>query len=110
MAAQTTNTAWPADVIPRYLTVGGSSLGRDDIAVDITCTRTVRGKGRYDQEVGDITLIARCSGCYECDEATYEGLYLDHVEPAQKSFCGDRSRTWAQSHAEKCRAMPTPTT
>jgi len=110
MTTQTTTTAWPAGVIARYLTVAGSSLSRDDITVDITCTQTAREKGRYDQQVGDITLIAHCSGCSDRDETTYEGLYLDQVEPVLKSFYGDRSRTWAQEHAEACRAMPKPTT
>ncbi|MFD6656888.1 hypothetical protein ACFWEB_17310 [Streptomyces parvus] len=104
----TTQTAWPENVIARYLTVGGSSLGRDDLAVDITCTQTAREKGRHNQEVGDITLVAHCSGCSDRDETTYEGLYLDLVEPVLKSFYGDHSREWAQSHAETCRAIPKP--
>ncbi|MFJ6238867.1 hypothetical protein ACIQH0_32850 [Streptomyces griseus] len=104
----TTQTAWPENVIARYLTVAGSSLGRDDIAVDITRTRTAREKGRHDQQVGDITLVADCSGCSERDETTYEGLYLDLVEPVLKTFYGDHTRKWAQSHAETCRAIPKP--
>ena len=109
MTTPTETTAWPEDVIARYLTVAGSSLSRDDIAVGITCIQTAREKGRYDQEVGDITLVAQCSGCSDRDETTYEGLYLDLVEPVQKSDYGDHSRAWAQSHAATCRAMPKPT-
>lgn len=103
-----TQTAWPENVIARYLTVAGSSLGRDDLAVDITCIQTARKKGRNGEEVGDITLVAHCSGCSDRDEATYEGLYLGLVEPVLKSFYGNHSREWAQEHAETCRAIPKP--
>lgn len=105
----TQTNAWPENVIARYLTVAGSSLGRDDIAVDITCTQTAHEKGRDGEEVGDITLIAQCSGCFDRDESTCEGLYLNLVEPVLKTFYGDHSREWAQAHAETCRAIPKPT-
>lgn len=98
-----TQTAWPENVIARYLTVAGSSLGRGDIAVDITCTQTAR-----EPEGGDITLVAHCSGCSDRDETTYKGLYLDRIGPVLKSFYGDHTREWAQEHAETCRAIPKP--
>lgn len=104
----TVQTAWPENVIARYLTFAGSSLGRDDIAVDITCTQTERKKGRNGEVVGDITLVAHCSGCADRDGTTYEGLYLDLVEPVLKSSYGDHTREWAQEHAETCRAIPKP--
>ncbi|MFI0005751.1 hypothetical protein ACH4NR_36945 [Streptomyces globisporus] len=103
-----THTPWPTGVIARYLTVAGSSLSRDDIAVDITCTQTAREKGRNDQEVGDITLVAHCSGCSDRDETTYEGLYLALVGTVLESFYGDHTREWAQTHAQTCRAIPKP--
>ncbi|MEU3656427.1 hypothetical protein AB0E67_27195 [Streptomyces sp. NPDC032161] len=98
-----TTTAWPTGVIARYLTVGGAT-------VDITTqTQITRKEDRDHRTVGDIALAAQCTGCTDSHESTYEGLYINLVGPVLESFYGERTREWAQAHAEKCRAMPKPT-
>ncbi|WP_327268795.1 hypothetical protein OG233_14055 [Streptomyces sp. NBC_01218] len=95
----TQTTVWPEGVIARYLTVAGSSLGREDIAVDIT----------YTSRSG--WLIATCGGCGLVARTNTDGYLYDTPEEEQARI--DRalpaSRADAQSHAETCRAMPAPT-
>lgn len=103
MAPQT--TTWPENVAARYLTAGGA-------AVDITVQTQITCEGDRDRggdAVGDITLAARCTGCKNSDESTYEGLYVNRVDPVLESFYGEGICAWAQAHAETCRAMPKPT-
>ncbi|MCX5145119.1 hypothetical protein [Streptomyces sp. NBC_00338] len=102
MTTQTETTAWPEGVIARYLTVGGAT-------VDITHGEIVREKGdEYSSPVGDLMLAARCSGCGDGDEKTFEGLYLLRLGAVLKTGYGEDVREWAQDHAETCRALPNP--
>ncbi|MFD3741060.1 hypothetical protein [Streptomyces sp. NPDC058629] len=104
----TTKTAWPTNVIARYLTVAGSSLGRDDIAVDITHRdETQDGKKK--------ATCATCTGCRSTTVQTWADSFPNHRRPGVTEFQnqdkGDRAaRAWAQKHAESCRALPEPTT
>jgi hypothetical protein len=97
-----TRTAKSERIIARYLTVGGAT-------VDITET------GPRDSVVLQVT-VAACGGCpAEQREQWRDGFYdysyafhpvtrEDAVARAEKE-----AREWAQSHAEKCRALPRPT-
>jgi hypothetical protein len=87
-----TPTAWPKGVIARYLTVGGQALADPNATVDIT----------HDSD----TTVTWCRGCKAGRDfywATYEGRYDNGCDGADSA-----ARTWAQAHAEKCRAMPKP--
>jgi hypothetical protein len=107
---QQTPAAWPENVIARYLTLAGSSLGRDDLTVDITeIDRDERGGGVYQ-------TVASCSGCLKEERLQWEdGFYdyssrfqqLSREESIQRSET--KAHNWAQAHAETCRAMPKPT-
>ncbi|MGQ4733443.1 hypothetical protein ACUN3E_38015 [Streptomyces sp. Ju416(a)] len=96
----TTQTAWPENVIARYLTVAGSSLGRNDIAVDIT----------HDTLTADDTkpnvTYAKCSGCSAYNNAEWASR-ADRWDNGS-TWADSDARTWAQSHAETCRAIPKP--
>lgn len=95
--------AWPEGVIARYLTVGGAS-------VDLT-----HGNRTYptDDGIGENRnhTTATCTGCPATEEfshwrAVKRMTFDDKVrdpEAAERD-----ARKWAQSHAEKCRAMPDP--
>lgn len=74
--------AWPDDVIARYLTVGGAALGREDLVVDVVDN----GEDSYWR------YNTACAGCPRAD------MHSDL----------DGAHRWAQSHAEKCRALPRP--
>ncbi|WP_037839947.1 hypothetical protein [Streptomyces sp. NRRL S-337] len=89
-----TQTDWPEGVITRYLTVGGATV---DIRIDA-------GRGFAN---------AACTGCNATHEPfDYHGYYLDceysPVEAEEKALEAARedAAKWAQTHAEKCRAMP----
>lgn len=72
---------WPAGVIARYLTVGGST-------VDISFV-----EGRM------VICEADCLGCGGSD---WIGVWESPVNNE------DGCRAWAQGHASTCRAMPRP--
>ncbi|GCD44148.1 NUDIX domain-containing protein [Streptomyces paromomycinus] len=76
---------WPEGVFARYLTVAGAT-------VDLI--------KRYDAwSVPDpVGVLSRCSGCWR-DEI--------HATDPTDDFERE-SRTWAQQHAEQCRALPRP--
>lgn len=82
--------------IARYLTVAGSSLGREDLAVDVV----------YTSSTGWIT--ATCAGCDASERTSTNGLIYDtpEEEQARVDKALPHARPWAQSHAETCRAMP----
>lgn len=87
-------TAWPAGVIARYLTKAAEILG-DDITVDVAET-----------EQG---YQARCRGCqYTSFDYTSEYALRVVDERAYARPTDLLAGDWAQSHAEKCRAMPRP--
>lgn len=95
-AAET--TPWADGVIARYITVAGAALGRDDLAVVIT----------YTSDSGWIT--ATCAGCGHVDRTDTGGLLDDSPEKEAERVEENlpASRAQAQSHAEKCRALPRP--
>ncbi len=86
--------------ITSYLTVSGSDLGRQELAVEIAYA-TLNGM-----------LTATCAGCGETEGTSTHGLFSDTPEEEQARIDKElpTARRWAQSHAEKCRAMPKPTT
>lgn len=90
------STAWPPGVIARYLAVGGAT-------VDIT------QRPRYIDSSQLLDGIATCVGCgtrQRFDDVPED--CLGGPEHALNCNTG-AARTWAQSHAETCRAMPKPT-
>ncbi|MFI1562173.1 hypothetical protein ACH4ZX_03765 [Streptomyces sp. NPDC020490] len=99
---QPTPAPWPESVIARYLTVGGAT-------VDLT-----ERSGYYNRTEPTETYVA-CGGCLATHtvEWGWSG-YADEYDLPQDNFDegGKRStpkaREWAQSHAERCRAMPRP--
>jgi hypothetical protein len=89
---------WGSDVIARYLTVAGSSLSREDLTVDIT----------YASHSG--LLTATCNGCGDTEWTSTGGRTYDPPEKEDERVekALPESRLLAQTHAEKCRAMPPP--
>ncbi|MFI8191394.1 hypothetical protein ACIF8T_21665 [Streptomyces sp. NPDC085946] len=85
--------------IARYLTVAGSSLAREDLAVDIV----------YTSSTGWIT--ATCAGCGASERTDPGGYVYDtpEEEQARVDKALPHARPWAQSHAGTCRALPGPT-
>jgi hypothetical protein len=94
-------TTWPEGVIARYLTVAGSALGREDLSVD------VRHDTFYLSDIEPNVTVARCGGCdaYRTEEWKAHA----HRVSNGSSEADAEAREWAQSHAEKCRALPRPT-
>ncbi len=98
-------TAWPEGVIARYLTVGGAT-------VDLT------EESAYYIPTPPTQTRAQCSGCgdRETKEWGFNILAHENGRPQPDEFdeggryTTPRLRRWAQRHAEKCRAMPKPTT
>jgi hypothetical protein len=92
-------TAWPEGVIARYLTVGGA-------AVDIT------EHGPRDDEASASETSASCRGCdtqrwIEWRKHPHPGEWITTTQAAEDAE--QSARSWAQAHAETCRAMPRPT-
>ncbi|MET9813179.1 hypothetical protein [Streptomyces sp. NPDC006355] len=83
-------------VLARYLTVAGSALAREDLAVDIV----------YTSSTGWIT--STCAGCGTSERTSTNGYVYDtpEEEQARVDKALPNARPWAQSHAETCRAMP----
>ncbi|MGW3196297.1 hypothetical protein ACWDBD_17260 [Streptomyces sp. NPDC001118] len=78
--------AWPDGVIARYLTVGGAHVDLTEAANEITGT------------------------CHGCPDENHRFDFDPMCEGLRMvSFAKSQASTWAQSHAEKCRAMPRPT-
>jgi hypothetical protein len=96
----TTNptTPWPDGVIARYLTLAGSALAREDLAVEIA----------YTSSTGWIT--ATCAGCGTSERTDPGASIYDTPEEEQVRVekALPNARPWAQAHAEKCRALPRP--
>ncbi|MER8004788.1 hypothetical protein [Streptomyces sp. NPDC094149] len=82
--------------IARYLTVAGSSLGREELAVDVV----------YASGTGWITATCACCGASERTDTG--GLIYDtpEQEQARVDEALPSARPWAQAHAETCRALP----
>ncbi|MEU4256288.1 hypothetical protein AB0B42_00590 [Streptomyces fradiae] len=97
-------TAWPKGVIARYLTVAGSALGRDDLTVDVETVTTVDYDDPY-------ATRSTCRACAARDERDYDQYrnYRDYgAEAVRARASQDDARSWAQAHAETCRALPRP--
>ena len=96
---ETTQTVWPEGVIARYLTVGGAT-------VDLSHAAGHSGTTYETQAV--------CSGCPDKKAAShwrgsgssFNGTY---TEEHRSDLADKEARTWAQAHAERCRAVPRPT-
>lgn len=100
MSTQTAE--WPEGVIAHYLTIVGEALRDPSIAVDVMEERSA--------VPDDEGYRAICSACGESEFYDYgrtvEAMRRPQVFPAEAERL---ARTWAQCHAEKCRAMPRPT-
>lgn len=111
----TTQSTWPEGTLARYLTVGGAT-------VDVSASHTsyeVGEHGRkpigdglsvlaYPETLIDLTVTAVCTGCQRHEERHREGLYPTALDALPGGCYGDAITSWAQSHAEACRAMPRP--
>jgi hypothetical protein len=102
-SARTESAAWPEGVIARYFTVGGAT-------VDITVRLTLP------PEPIPYATRAACTGCPDAKEFNHYRTYYgsggflsDAREEHEPEVADEAARTWAQSHAEKCRALPRPT-
>lgn len=103
-----TQTARPEGVIPSFLTVAGEALRDPTLCVTITETGPRDGKYLY-------TTVAHCTGCGNEDRTAWpDGSYSYNDEfiptPREQAieWAEHTARTWAQEHAEKCRAMARP--
>ncbi|MER5622534.1 hypothetical protein ABT061_15965 [Streptosporangium sp. NPDC002544] len=95
-------TAWPAGVIARYLTVGGATADVIDDVIDnrpayLSKSHAVRGA---------------CTG-ERCGESHYPVRFtfsLDDDPEQDEDFqqAVAEVQQWARDHAERCRAMPKP--
>jgi hypothetical protein len=99
-----TPTAWPEGVIARYLTVGGAT-------VDVTHRHTLP------PDPEPFATLATCTGCPASEERSHYRTYYnsggflrDAKEEHEAEAADEQARAWAQAHAEKCRALPKPTT
>ncbi len=97
---KTTETAWPKGVIARYITVGGAT-------VDLTYRMTVSNPPE------PFATLATCGGCPASEEFNHwfgSGSHFNdtYKEEQDQERANKAAREWAQSHAEKCRAMPRP--
>lgn len=97
-----TNAEWPEGVIARYLTVGGATV---DVA---------ERSGYYNRSDPTET-VATCMGCggkqlFDWNRWLYSYSENREVQEFDEGgeFSTPKAREWAQSHAEKCRAMPRP--
>ncbi|MYR36338.1 hypothetical protein GTX14_04620 [Streptomyces sp. SID4944] len=97
-----TQTAWPENVIARYLTAGGAT-------VDLTHRLTVHNPPE------PFATLATCTGCPVTEERGHYRTYYpsggflgDAVEEHEPEAADAQARAWAQSHAETCRAIPKP--
>jgi hypothetical protein len=99
-----TTTAWPENVIARYLTVGGAT-------VDLT------QESDYFEVTVPTQTVAECVGCGErhVEEwgwnfwANERGEEQPDSYQRRGEYATPRARRWAQAHAETCRSMPRPT-
>jgi hypothetical protein len=92
-------TSWPSDVVARYLTVGTATVDVTDMT-----WRSFAGSAIVSRSVS-----AACTGCNTAvgETTARERISYDPQEELFESALG-ALKTAAQSHAETCRAMPTP--
>jgi hypothetical protein len=93
MPSCTPTTAWPEGVIARYLTVAGAT-------VDLW------------YEGGTVQAQCRGERCPWADRRVTEVFYTDTAEVRDRKVAAvlPDLQLAAQAHAEKCRALPAPTT
>ncbi len=104
----TQTTQWPEGVVARYLTVAGKVLADPTATVDIHAIGIDRQTSVG--TVTDITITAYCQGCRQKNVSTYLGMDASTLgDDFFTSSLSDDTRDWAQTHAEKCRALPRPT-
>ena len=98
-------TTWPDGVTARYLTVGTAT-------VDLTVV--AQPYKHQDGIVGSRNATCTtCTGCgisenfshWRIHQGTWSSWDVEDPEGADQ-----QARAWSQNHAEKCRAMPQPTT
>jgi hypothetical protein len=92
----------PSAVIAQYLTVGGAT-------VDLT------EESGYTHVTVLTETVAKCAGCGERHVEEWGWDYWANKrgeeQPAYQprgEYATPLARRWAQSHAEKCRAIPRP--
>lgn len=96
--SKTPQNAWPEGVVGRFVNVGGATvdviLNKDRTFAQAACT-------------GETCNATESPFNYE---AHFLGCGYSPVEAAQMTLDASRedAAKWAQSHAEKCRAMPRP--
>lgn len=115
----TSSTAWPENVIARYET---AARGHVDVTAHITetdkCTgNEYSGACRFweTHPATEIAIITTCTGV-GCTDPTGPtdpyGRFDTCAQNAARDIARYRIpfdvRRWAQSHAEKCRALPNP--
>ncbi|MFF6931512.1 hypothetical protein [Streptomyces californicus] len=86
-------TAWPENTVARYLTVGGATVN-------------VTHEPRYSSDTAPNVTAAYCGGCPAYTDSgwsAYAGRWDNGSVGADNAAC-----TWAQKHAETCRAIPKP--
>ncbi|MGS2645798.1 hypothetical protein [Streptosporangium sp. G12] len=103
--AASSEPTWPADVLARFLTVGGATV--DVQSVRFTTRYTFRGRPYVDAAREVDGFAWQCLGC-DATGAT------DGSNPIQFDYGRylpnerDLARREANAHAERCRAMPKP--
>jgi hypothetical protein len=88
-------TTPPTDIIARYLTVAGVALSNPALHVEIDNDGQVR--------------TAACTGCTHKQRFSGSHLREHYSDEYVAAATEEEARSWAQSHAQICRAMPAPT-
>lgn len=99
------NSAWPDDVLHRYLTAAGVALTDPTITVDVHWSP---GHIPHDQEHTLLTISATCRACLANTADTYTNIPVAHLHNLRNSNYPREARAWAQQHAEQCLALPRP--
>ncbi|MGW5173164.1 hypothetical protein ACWERY_02200 [Streptomyces sp. NPDC004082] len=104
MPSSTQTAEWPQGVIALYLTAGGASVA---LTHGNRTYPTPDGIGQNRNHT-----LAVCTGCATAEEFSHwrvvRGAYS--TWDTRDSDAADQdARAWAQTHAERCRAMPRPT-
>ncbi|MFF8697351.1 hypothetical protein ACF08W_34645 [Streptomyces sp. NPDC015144] len=87
-------TAEPPPVLARYLTVAGAPVAIRSIGCDAS---------------GDAVsvTVAECGGCPAAEYWPWADSYwADPAGEDEDLWSETEARTWAQTHAETCRALP----
>lgn len=99
---------WPADVIARYVTVGGATV---DITVvsepeePYQATHCYGVKGSPEECV-KLTVLATCWGCPAYQQLVSGRLFATVLNNVESTSQVRDARRWAQEHADRCRALP----